>query len=370
MKVTITWIFTAIAITSQACVKAASCRSLREEPKTLDDCFNEFKNPIAALDLDTFRENVKGCAWTGHLNTDTDSIAGAIGAADLFDGIAARSSEMNDESKWVLEQYNLTAPEYIGDFPDKSVCLVDVNQITQLPQDLDTNRIVGIVDHHALQSSTVVIDTPVRIDIRPVGSASTIVATYYGSANKPMSEVIAGVLMSAILSDTLNLNSPTTTELDKMMLTCLAKQSKTSDLDSYADAMFKAKANGFNNLDDDEVVRADTKEFDLCGNNVVWATVETTDPASMMARKEALAEAMKKLKIEKDAKYVFLSIVDIVNLNTDLILIGEDERELAIEAFKAQVNADEELVMNIGNLVSRKKDFIPTVQNAICGDEE
>ncbi|KNC86505.1 hypothetical protein SARC_01335 [Sphaeroforma arctica JP610] len=277
---------------------------------------------------------------------------------------------MNDESKWVLGQYNLADPEYIGDLPDNKICLVDVNQISQLPADLDTNRIVGIVDHHALQSSTVVVDEPIRIDIRPVGSAYTIVASYYGSANKPMSEDVAGILMSAIIWDTLNLNSPTTTELDKMILSCLARQSNTKDVNTYADAMFKAKANGFNNFDDDEVVRADTKVSDLCGHTLVWATVETTDPSSMMARKQALSDSMKKLKTEKDAKYAFLSIVGIVNLNTNLILISEDEMEVAIEAFKSQVSTDKELVLNIGNLVSRKKDFIPTVQAAICGDDE
>ncbi|KNC78657.1 hypothetical protein SARC_08923, partial [Sphaeroforma arctica JP610] len=295
-----------------------------------------YKNPIAKLDLDLFREKVKGCAWTGHLRTDTDSIAGAIGAADLFDGIAARSSEMNDESKWVLNQYTVANPEYI---------------------DIDPNRIVGIVDHHPLLSSTVVIDEPIRIDIRPVGSTSTIVACYYGSANKPMSEDIAGILMSAILLDTVNLNSPTTTEFDITMLSCLATQSNTKDIDTYADAMFQAKANGFNNLDDDEV------QYNCL------AHCRNTDPASMMARKQALADSMKELKTEKDTKYAYLSIVGIVNLDTNLILIGEDETELAVYAFKSQVNADEALVMNIGNLVSRK-DFLPTVQAIICRDDE
>jgi len=95
----------------------------------------------------------------------------------------------------------------------RNICLVDHNQVTQMAPGVDVTKIVGIIDHHALQSKIVTTATPIFIDIRPWGSACTIVASMFIDHGKAISQKTAGLLLSGILSDTLNLQSPTTTEV-------------------------------------------------------------------------------------------------------------------------------------------------------------
>ena len=108
-----------------------------------------------------------------------DSIAGAIGAADLYSGQACRASEVNSETAFCLEHWGVQKPppieEMLAAFPDAGVCLVDHQQTSQLNPAIPARRIIGVIDHHALQSETIVTEMPIFIDIRPWGSMSTII---------------------------------------------------------------------------------------------------------------------------------------------------------------------------------------------------
>ena len=121
---------------------------------------------------------LKGALFCGHLVTDMDSIAGAIGAADLYSGLACRASEVNSETAWCLERWGCEKPppieEMLEQHPDAGVCLVDHQQTSQLNPAIPAKRIVGVIDHHALQSETIVTEMPIFIDIRPWGSMSTV----------------------------------------------------------------------------------------------------------------------------------------------------------------------------------------------------
>jgi hypothetical protein len=121
---------------------------------------------------------LKGALFCGHLVTDMDSIAGALGAADLYQGMACRASEVNSETKFCLEKWGIEQPPRVEDmltaYPSAGVCLVDHQQMSQLNPAIPTSRIVGVIDHHALQSETIVTEVPIFIDIRPWGSMSTV----------------------------------------------------------------------------------------------------------------------------------------------------------------------------------------------------
>ena len=99
--------------------------------------------------------------------------------------------------------------------PDSGVCLVDHQQVSQLNKAIDVDRIVGVIDHHALQNATIVTDRPIYIDIRPWGSMSSIVTHMFLSVQQRPTKSTAGMLLCAILSDTLNLMGPTTTDWDR-----------------------------------------------------------------------------------------------------------------------------------------------------------
>eukprot|EP00566_Odontella_aurita_P021266 CAMPEP_0113559248 /NCGR_PEP_ID=MMETSP0015_2-20120614/18789_1 /TAXON_ID=2838 /ORGANISM="Odontella" /LENGTH=223 /DNA_ID=CAMNT_0000460859 /DNA_START=177 /DNA_END=848 /DNA_ORIENTATION=- /assembly_acc=CAM_ASM_000160 len=127
---------------------------------------------------------LRDTVFVGHLVTDLDSVAGAIGAAELYGGIPALASEVNSETAFALEKFGVEKPRTIEDIlkenPEVDICLVDHQQTSQMNPLISPDRIVGVIDHHALQSKTIVTDKPIYIDIRPWGSMSTIIAHTFG----------------------------------------------------------------------------------------------------------------------------------------------------------------------------------------------
>lgn len=186
--------------------------------------------------------------FCGHLVTDLDSIAGAIGAAELYGGIPARASDTNSETRFALNYWGMPMPLPIEDLlqsqPSAGVCLVDHQQLSQVHPAIKehSERIVGVIDHHALQNSTIVTEKPIYMDIRPWGSMSTIIAhTYLVHQRRPRT-CVAGMLLCAILSDTLNLLGPTTTDYDRMMVAILCKMCNVEDINQLAKLQFHAKS--------------------------------------------------------------------------------------------------------------------------------
>ena len=172
-----------------------------------------------------------------------DSIGSAIGAAKLFNGIAARASEVNSETKWALKNWGLTLPPRYLEVDQKAkVCLMDHNQTGQMEPNIRACNVSGIIDHHALQSKTIQTDAPIFIDIRPWGSACTIIGHMYLKLDAPFEVPVAGILLSGILSDTLNLTSPTTTQNDRELVAVLAKAANVKDINALAQSQFKAKS--------------------------------------------------------------------------------------------------------------------------------
>jgi manganese-dependent inorganic pyrophosphatase len=189
---------------------------------------------------------LSGAIFVGHLVTDLDSIAGSIGAAELYGGIPARASEVNSETQFALDYWGVQAPQPIEDIvkslPAAGICLVDHQQMSQVNPIINPEKIVGVIDHHALQNATIVTDRAIYMDIRPWGSMSTIIAHTFLSIQKRPRRSIAGMLLCAILSDTLNLMGPTTTDWDKMMVALLSEFAGVSDIEALAKAQFKAKS--------------------------------------------------------------------------------------------------------------------------------
>jgi len=122
-------------------------------------------------------EIIKDAVFVGHLVTDLDSVAGAIGAAALHGGVPALASEINSETQFALDYWGVEKPRRIEDIlkekPDSDICLVDHQQTSQMNAAIPADQVVGVIDHHALQSKTIVTDKPIYIDICPWGSMSS-----------------------------------------------------------------------------------------------------------------------------------------------------------------------------------------------------
>jgi len=317
--------------------------------------------------------------FCGHLVTDLDSIAGAIGAAELYGGIPARASEVNSETAFALKYWGVDAPrpieELLVELPKSGVCLVDHQQTSQLNPSIDVNRIIGVIDHHALQNSTIVTDMPIYIDIRPWGSMSTIITHNFFTMHKRPTRSTAGMLLCAILSDTLNLQGPTTTEWDQLMVAILVEIAGVTELQILVSSQFKAKSIELAGLTAHALVNGDQKVFtfktEVFEGSVGFAVIETTDDEVILSREDELLIALSHDKESKGLTVLYLGVVNIVSLHSTLLLCGDVERDLAIAAFpngRMLVPKDdlaEPSAMDLGGLVSRKKDFIPAVTKAI-----
>jgi inorganic pyrophosphatase/exopolyphosphatase len=326
----------------------------------------------------SFVPELAGAAFVGHIMTDLDSVAGAIGAAHLYGGDPAIASEINTETEFALKEWGCALPATIETTleadPRRNVCLVDFQQQSQLNPVIPMSNIVGIIDHHALQSNTIVTEKPIFVDIRPWGCMSSIIAHNFATQEKFLPKPIAGMLLSAILSDTLNLRSPTTTAWDERIVAMLVQYTKVKDVNELAARQFRAKSHSLSLMTPYALVNGDVKRFKFAGENgntytVAYAVVETTDAPASLARAAELAPEMRAVKAaDASVDAVLLAVVDIVALTSTLVVCGRVEASLATAAYGGVVEDAEgggAQTLALPGLVSRKKDFVPALTKAV-----
>ena len=326
----------------------------------------------------SFVPELAGAAFVGHIMTDLDSVAGAIGAAHLYGGDPAIASEINTETEFALKEWGCALPatieETLAKDPNRNVCLVDFQQQSQLNPAIPMSNIVGVIDHHALQSNTIVTEKPIFVDIRPWGCMSSIIAHNFATQEKFLPKPIAGMLLSAILSDTLNLRSPTTTAWDERIVAMLVQYTKVKDVNELAARQFRAKSHSLSLMTPYALVNGDVKRFKFAGENgntytVAYSVVETTDAPASLARAAELAPEMRAVKAaDASVDAVLLAVVDIVALTSTLVVCGRVEASLATAAYGGVVEDAEggaAQTLALPGLVSRKKDFVPALTKAV-----
>jgi len=346
------------------------------------------KDLAAADNIVEHLPELQGAIFCGHLVADLDSVAGAIGAAELYGGVPARASDINSETKFALEYWGLKlelirpVEELLEEHGSAArVCLVDFQQTTQLNPAIKESQIVGIIDHHALQSSTIVTQKPIFVDIRPWGSMSSIIAHSFVMLKKALPKQIAGLLLCAILSDTLNLRSPTTTPWDRKVVSMLVQYAGVEDVNLLCAMQFKAKSRSLAAMSAHSLCAGDLKQFKLGKGEkpvrVAFSVVETTDAAAMLERAtELVPEVIAVRSSMENCDLMYLAIVDIVELRTHLVVAGEREASLATAAgFNAEPlhpttramckGAAKHLYLMAPGKVSRKADFIPPLSAAV-----
>lgn len=290
------------------------------------EAFTLHKDDVPAMKL-FVPQIIEAAVFCGHVVTDLDSVAGAIGAAALYGGVAATASDINSETEYALKRFGCHVPRRIEDIlvetPDAKVCLVDHQQTSQMNSAIMARNVCGIIDHHALQNKTVITDKPIYVDIRPWGAMSTIIGHSFLTQKKRPSKAIAGVLLCAILSDTLNLQSPTTTDWDRILVTALSDIADIEDIDELAVQQFQAKSRQLANLSAYSLVNGDQKTFSFHVDNgfqgdVGFAVIETTDDEVILQRVEELVVEMVACKKENSLDLLFLAVVNIVELRSQV----------------------------------------------------
>ena len=244
----------------------------------------------------------------GHKNPDTDSICSSIALSYLknqlgFEAKPYALGEVRKEAQFALDYFKVSAPELLTDVKGKDVILVDHNELAQTADGIEEANIVEIVDHHKVEIST---EVPISIRVMPVGCTCTIVYQMYKENNVEVPYEIAGLLLSAILSDTLLFKSPTTTEMDKLACEELSKIANV-DMESYAMEMFKA-GTSLDEYSIEEIVNMDFKEFDMSGKRVGIGQVFTLDIDSIFAKKDEFLSHIN----STDYDMLVLAITDII----------------------------------------------------------
>lgn len=299
----------------------------------------------------------------GHQNPDTDAIGAAIAFAHLqkelgVDAEAVALDTPSEETQYALDHFGLAAPRVVEKIKGETtdVMLVDHNEFQQSVADIEELNILAVVDHHRIANFQTA--NPLYYRAEPVGCTSTIILKLYKENNVTVPKEIAGIMLSAIISDTLLFKSPTCTEEDVAAAKELARIAET-DLDSYGLDMLKAGTN-LSTKSEAELLDLDAKSFPLSGKTVRIAQVNTVDLAEVFARQQALTEAMEKENAANGYDLFILLVTNILDSDSELLVAGEPKAKVEA-AFNVKLTNDRAF---LGGVVSRKKQVVPQLTEA------
>ena len=299
----------------------------------------------------------------GHKSPDTDSTGSAILWAWYLnevkgdDAEAVLLGEPNTEAAFMLQKWDLPKPRIIDTVDAGApVVIIDTNNPAELPAAINDADILAIIDHHKLVGG---LETkgPIDITIRPVACTATIMHDLMGDDAAKMPEWAKATALTCILSDTLEFRSPTTTPHDRDVAEALAKDLGIS-IPDYAAEMFAAKSD-VSAFSDAELLRMDSKAYEVSGTKFRVSVLETTSPDTVLSRKESLVATMPQVAEEDGVDQVLLFVVDILNEESTLLVPNALVKSVAEKSF-ATVVGDADTVVLPG-VVSRKKQIIPNL---------
>lgn len=299
----------------------------------------------------------------GHKSPDTDSTGSPLIWAWYLTNVrgtpaeACLLGEPNTEAAFVLQRWSLDKPAIIEDVSaDEPVVIVDTNNPAELPASINSADIIEIIDHHMLAGG-ITTRKPITITIRPVACTATIMHDLMGDDVSKMPENIKGAMLSCILSDTLEFRSPTTTDRDREVAEKIAAELNLS-IPDYAAEMFAAKSD-VSSFSDAELLRMDSKQYELGNKSFRISVLETTSPATVLARKDSLMQSMSSVATEDNADQVLLFVIDILAEEATLLVPNDLVKQVAENSFGVTVSGD---MVTLPGVVSRKKQIIPSLK--------
>ncbi|MCY8512689.1 manganese-dependent inorganic pyrophosphatase [Bacillus atrophaeus] len=300
----------------------------------------------------------------GHQNPDTDTICSAIAYSDLknklgFNTEPVRLGQVNEETKYALDYFKKESPRLVETAANEvnGVILVDHNERQQSIKDIEDVQILEVIDHHRIANFET--SEPVYYRAEPVGCTATILNKLYKENNVTIEKEIAGLMLSAIISDSLLFKSPTCTEQDVAAAKELAEIAGVN-AEEYGLNMLKAGAD-LSKKTVEELITLDAKEFNLGGKKVEIAQVNTVDIEDVTKRQPELEAALSKVIAEKNLDLFLLVITDILENDSLALAIG-DQTDKVEKAFNVSLENNTALLKGV---VSRKKQVVPVLTDAI-----
>ncbi|MEK4198384.1 manganese-dependent inorganic pyrophosphatase [Cytobacillus sp. FSL K6-0265] len=301
----------------------------------------------------------------GHKNPDTDTICSAIAYADLkkelgMDAEPIRLGEINGETQYALDYFKQVAPRYVEKVASdvKEVILVDHNEFQQSADDIRDVQILEVIDHHRIANFET--SDPLYYRAEPVGCTATILNKIYKENGVEIKKEIAGLMLSAIISDSLLFKSPTCTDQDVKAAQELAEIAGV-DPQVYGLEMLKAGAD-LSDSSVEQLITLDAKEFQLGDHKAYIAQVNAVDLDDVLKRKTEIEAAMTTVIADKDLDLFLFVLTDI--LNNDSIAIALGSQAKAVEQAFEVILVDNQALLK--GVVSRKKQIVPPLTNVLA----
>lgn len=298
----------------------------------------------------------------GHKNPDTDSICSAIAYSELKNKLGqntkpVRAGELNKETEFVMDYFKSEIPALNPDISGRDVILVDHNERTQTADGFEGAKILELIDHHRIANFNV--DEPLKVRMEPVGCTSTIIFDMYKENGLLPDKITAGLMLSAIISDTLLFKSPTCTEKDTIAGRELSKIAEI-DLAVYGVEMLKAGTA----LDDktiNELLNMDMKIFDVNDFKIGIAQINAVDEKAILAKKEEILLEISNI-MKSDNLNMFMFVVTNILTNNSMGLVAGEKQEIVEKVFESKIINSE---LALEGIVSRKKQIVPPLTKAL-----
>lgn len=299
----------------------------------------------------------------GHKNPDTDTILSSLvleaieKTLGVYKAKAYRLGNVNKETRYALDYFGVKAPELLEEVEEgRQVMLVDHNEFAQSVKGIEKAKIIRVVDHHKIANFQT--SEPLFYLAMPVGCTATILREMCKVSGIKMDKVTAGLMLSAIISDTLLLKSPTCTDKDREAAEELAKIAEV-DLNTYGLDMLKAGTD-LSDFTPDELINIDSKPFTTNGVKYQVAQVNTASIEDVLKDKASIEKAMQDFMEKNGVDLFVLMITDILENNSQIIALGK--ADIAEKAFNVKL---EDNMAFLPGVVSRKKQVVPNIDNAI-----
>jgi manganese-dependent inorganic pyrophosphatase len=300
----------------------------------------------------------------GHKNPDTDTVTSAIVYADLKSKLGqnvepVRLGEINGETKYALDYFKADLPRLVETVSEetKEVILVDHNERQQSANDIDKVRVLEVIDHHRIANFET--SDPLYYRAEPVGCTATILNKMYKEKGIKVEKNIAGLMLSAIISDSLLFKSPTCTEEDVEAARDLAEIAGV-DAEAYGLEMLKAGAD-LSDKSVEELISLDAKEFNIGASKIEVAQVNTVDANDVLKHQGDLETAITKVIDEKDLDLFMFVVTDILTNDSTALVLGKRGQSVE-EAYNVKLENNTAVLKGV---VSRKKQIVPVLTEAM-----
>lgn len=294
----------------------------------------------------------------GHKNPDTDSICSALVKAILdkkkngYNNTAARLGELNKETQFVLNYLGIEPPMLLDSVKEgQEVILVDHNEFCQSVSGIENAKIIGVIDHHRIADFQTA--DPLYYTARPYGCTCTILYEMFKEANVTIEKTEAILMLSAIISDTLLLKSPTTTPKDIEAVKELANIAQIN-YETYGLEMLKAGTD-LSDYSPAELLKLDAKSFEMKGNQVKIAQVNTIDIEEVFKKQADFEKEMQNTIAHENLDLFVFAVTDIMNSNSEVLVLGK-RSDIVEKAYGVTLENNRAFLPGV---VSRKKQMLP-----------